>query len=107
MRAFCVQRVCTAPLSGSSVSLLLWRLHWSDVFLASMVQNRQRLESRSTFLHRPRQLGATSLQPSVCWDDGEERSGHVARKNAQMRSPDLNAPKMLGPACQQTGTGVE
>ena len=37
MRAFCVQRVCTAPLSGSSVSWLLLRLHSSDVFFASMV----------------------------------------------------------------------
>ena len=37
MRAFCVQRVCTAPLSGSSVSWLLLRLHSSDVFFASIV----------------------------------------------------------------------
>ena len=36
MRAFCGQRVCTAPLSGSSVSWLLLRLHSSDVFFASM-----------------------------------------------------------------------
>ena len=50
MRAFCVQRVCTAPLSGSSVSWLLLRLHLSEVFFASMVQNRLRLESCFTFL---------------------------------------------------------